>query len=302
MGYSLVLRFQGALIGSYLGENFSNSYPKLTQQKQGSWTEMGIELAEILYGSDKLTRTNWQKLQNRNVEKLNGKNFDSCREIAIAIAPVVLLFHESTSLLTEKLTQILKMCDVSAETSEYLLVWAYFLAAIVKEKSVRDISLFETIQKTPIAKTHLAPEIEAVERYSKEGTSLEKIVSYLSRQNQPDRGAIALAIYCFNYTREDFRLCLLRAKNSNFQTNITPALVGAIAGAYNSINGIPINWRIYCQKQSDLHAIDNKAKELFSLWSGVYQPSSNKIPSYAAVAAPQIVQPRSSLKIISQEK
>ena len=301
MRYSLLLRFQGALVGSHLGEN-GLSVEQLASQQLANQTKIGIEMTDILLGPEKLLEFKGEKLAESCKNWLNWKDIGNSSRAAIALTPVSLMFHEKPSLLKDKIERVLTIGEYPDQILEDVLIWGYAIALALQEELIPNRFINQIIDRMRTAKTPLLEQLVTIEKFLARNASLAEVVSYISHQNQPSQGAIALALYCFGYTPEDFRLCLLRALAAQYQPQITAALVGALAGAYNSFSGIPINWRILSQKQSSLQYIYYQSERLFALWSGVYQPSSKLIPASVAVASPQVIQPRSSLKIISQNK
>ncbi len=301
MRYPLLLRFQGTLVGSHLGEN-GLSAEQLASQQLVNRTKIGIETTEILLSPEKLLEFKGEKLADPSKNWLNWEHIRGSSQAAIALTPVSLMFHEKPSLLKDKIEQVLTIGEHPDHILEDALIWGYAIALALKEELIPDRFISQILDWMKTAKTPLLQQLVTIEKFLARNASLEEVVSYISHQHQPSQGAIALAFYCFGYTPEDFRLCLLRTLAAQYQPQITGALVGALAGAYNSFSAIPINWRILSHKQSSLQYIYYQSERLFALWSGVYQPSSQPIPASVAVASPQVIQPRSSLKIISQNK
>jgi hypothetical protein len=75
-----------------------------------------------------------------------------------------------------------------------------------------------------------------------------------------------------------------------------------LSGAYNSISGIPINWRIALSRFEAQQAGWEKTEvemlqvsdALVSVWSGVYDQVTHPIDSssVAAIASPRVIKPR----------
>ena len=113
---------------------------------------------------------------------------------------------------------------------------------------------------------------------------------------------IALAFYCFLSSLEDFRLSTLRAAQTDYQPQITTAIAGALSGAYNSISGIPINWRMALSRFEAQQAgweiteveMLQVSDALVSVWSGVYDQLTHPTDSnsLAAIASPRVIKPR----------
>jgi ADP-ribosylglycohydrolase len=54
--------------------------------------------------------------------------------------------------------------------------------------------------------------------------------------------AVALALYCFLRTPDDYRATVTRAANSNGDSDSIACIAGAISGAWNGIQGVPPDW------------------------------------------------------------
>ncbi len=307
MRYSLLSRFQGGLLGSILGELWSSNFLRqdwrsLPNQKLSPWSEIGICTAESLIRSGKLDPSDWQHIPHCQEVFLDLKNTASSSEAALAILPIALFFHESPSLLREKLEQAAAIWQHSREGSENILVWGYAIALALKEKLDPSQFIAQILDHLGIVETSIGQQLVKVQTFLARGTGLEQVVAQLSRQGKPSQTAIALALYCFGYTPEDFRLCVTRAARTGYQPRRTAALTGALAGVYNSFSGIPACWRLASQRHQIGKETYQRAKRLFAVWSGVYEPDSIDLPQSAAVASPLIIQPRSSLKMISQKE
>jgi hypothetical protein len=96
-----------------------------------------------------------------------------------------------------------------------------------------------------------------------------------------------LAIYCFLSTPEDFRIAIRRAYQIEDRSQFICALTGILAGAYNSLTGIPLNGYIATQERLQWLLT---AQNLLTTWAGVYQPLSAAAP--LTVASPQVIQRR----------
>jgi hypothetical protein len=77
----------------------------------------------------------------------------------------------------------------------------------------------------------------------------------------------------------------------------------ALAGAYNGMTVILGNWRTDIEQNQSWQLENQLLLKLFRFWLGVYAVEQN-YEAYNleldAIALPQFIQPRQSLKIISQ--
>ncbi len=90
-----------------------------------------------------------------------------------------------------------------------------------------------------------------------------------------------------------------RANSSPYQRQLTTTLAGIWAGLYNGIEGIPLAWRQNLPKESVKQQLMDKAEEIYRISLGV-SPHLVLSP-HAAVAYGGSLQPRPSLKLVSQD-
>lgn len=302
MRYSLVSRFQGSLIGSLLGEIWVNYCQELEnlsipEHQLSQANQMIIDLTQRLLYSDQLFYHNWQQILEQSESLLSVNNNINSSKIALTTLPIGLFFHEDSNWLREQLLQVATICKYSEEILEDILIWGEAIALILREKRKPQQLIPQLLKKNQPVKTNLIQQLEQVQSFLEEGTPLAAVVNQLTRQGESGNIAIALAFYCFISTPEDFQLCLLRASQTNYQASLTASLTGALAGAYNSFSGIPIDWRLAIKKHQKAQKLYQTATQLFTVWSGVYQPDSKGLPQSTAIASVKVIQPRNSLKI-----
>ena len=300
MRYSLLSRFYGGLLGNIIGELLSSNCQG-KEREISPWSEIVIQTTDTLIKTGNLVQNDWQRI------KQNQKNFPLNRsanssEAALATLPIALFFHENFNLLQEGLRQARIIWQDQTEVLEDVLLWGYAIALALREKLEAKNIITQIITYPKISQTPLLNKLEQVRSFLERGIGLEQFVTQMSSQCSPSQMPIVLALYCFGYSPEDFYLCVTRAIRGGYQPQITAALTGALAGVYNSYSGIPLNWRIALRKNPLTSSMKQKAKYLFNVWSGVYQPDNIELPNSVAIASPMVIQPRPSLKIISQKE
>ena len=315
MQHPLLSRFKGGLLGSYLGESLGEGHAKKPLEQNWSglhpsnpkdWSIVSNCALESLVSCGSLSCRDWiDRISFTEPALLKLRNTGTSSELAIATLPIALFFHEIKHLQRTNLTESLEIwsgedCDHSNN-----FAWAYSLSSALKE-NLNPVNLIPQVIsyfKEKDIETPLVQQLQQVETFISRGTSLQEVTAYLSRQGQKSYTPIALAYYCFLTTPEDFRLALTRAIQTNYHPTLTGALTGALAGAYNGIGGIPWQWRLVTTKHPVGQKVALLATPLFAAWSGVQQPNSNQnLLDIAAVASYGIIQPRSQLRIISQEE
>ncbi len=300
MRYSVLNRFRGALIGSYIGENLILSPQLGIQDKIANWTKIGIDKSKILLFEDESTRAIGENYDSNRKNHQSWQNNCNSSKLAIVSLSQLLLCHESLNLLRDEVSKMGQDC---AQKQKDILIWGYALSLACREKNLKNQFIEQIIDRLSNRETSsLKTLLLQIQIYINQNTSLQTVVEELSRHKKSSFGAIALALYCFASTPEDFQLCLKRAIIANYQPRITAALTGAIAGAYNSVSGIPLNWRENHDYRPNLKQIYQFSRKLFNYWSGIYQPNTNQsIPSSHALAASNEVQSRIFFKTISQK-
>lgn len=299
MRYSLLSRFRGGLIGSLIGElwvSFSPAGATLPYKEQNplNGSRIGIAAIEHLIRYGRLKQQNWQEICDLepNIEALRH-NCDM-GQIARLALPLILYFHDNFSLLRQNLEEAKEFWQQSDRDWECLLLWAQAIALVLREKPSPNYSFAKLLSALSLENSPLLSQLNLIEQFLANGTGLERVVSELSRMGKPDRTTIALALYCFSSTPEDFRLSVMRAIQTNYQSATTAALTGTLAGVYNSYSSIPLSWRLASCKNTTISETQLSAQRLFALWCGVYEPEINYLTSYSAVASPNIIQPRSA--------
>jgi ADP-ribosylglycohydrolase len=278
--------------------------PKLeeteTSQKLSHWSQIATCGTESLIRCGKLDLEDWVLYSGMMQPSLVLlKNTASSSEAAVATLSMMLFFHDDEVKLRQQLLRASALWQRDGEASEEVLAVALAIALALTEKLDCATLIPQILACMGASQTVLAQQLERVQTLLEKGAGLDTTLTQL-RQDTQHLGtplarsytSIALAFYCFLNTPEDFRLCVSRAIRTGCQPQIVAALTGALSGAYNSIIGIPVGWRLAA------NAIDigvqrlQLADRLLSVWSGVYDVSVTDRCSLVAVAAPQVIQPR----------
>ncbi len=238
--------------------------------------------------------------------------------ILLALLPLFIFLENNRDIYTELVTHCNLELENKTETSEDILIWSYLLTLAlnnrIKLSEGANVSTLvkQVLDGVGVKTTSLIEKLDIIDRAWSIGLSLRQLTEKLSQtdnfqQNlQPSPNvAIALAIYCFASTPRNFMLSVKRASTlkGNLSRTVT-ALTATISGAYNGRSVIPRNWCEVTSRYSICQQAQTTVEELFKIWSGVYQLNNQDLlyaPELNGVAIPQIIQPRRSLKIISQK-
>jgi len=325
MQHSLLCRFQGALLGSLIGElvshhldqglgdpvgrkslQFTKNQPKPSQShlcmpKLSPWSQIATCGIESLIDTGSLNIDDWIfrcRQTQPSLLELKGKAKSS--EAAVATLQMALFFHENQELLRQNIAQATAVWQVETNASAGVLAIATAMALTLTETLNRTTLIPHILRGLGTEQTILAYRLQQIQTLIEAGADLEtttrqvrRLPAKLGNRGDASDMAIALAFYCFLYTPEDFRLCVIRAVRSGYQNPITAALTGALAGVYNGINGIPVSWRVAALKIPVFKKRRQLTDQLLAVWLGVYnQNQINGRYKQAAIAAPDIIQRR----------
>jgi len=73
--------------------------------------------------------------------------------------------------------------------------------------------------------------------------------------------AVASALYCFLRSPADFRQTVLTAANTDGDSDSIACIAGAISGAFNGINSIPMDWRTRLENAQVIRDVGRKLWE-----------------------------------------
>jgi hypothetical protein len=323
MYYPLSSRFEGAWLGAMVGEALASN-----QHKPDKFKLLNYQPSQLLVRANTVAQIlgNTNGLEEEQTIESNNCSSDRSHcarplregtpipltssdlrvktitsgEAALVFLPVILFYHESLSLMTTQIRQRGQYWHYSIPLIDHVLIWGYTIALALKGKlDVRHL-VEQILVGVGESQSSVLQQLEHIKSLIAQGKDLEKVVEKLLNQSSSDEAAIALSLYCFSSTPEDFRLCISRAIATGYQTEITSALTGILAGAYNSIAGIPLDWRVVIQEMATYQQGEKQVQLLYQAWSGAYQLDANNL-SRLAIASAGTIQSRSSLSIISQK-
>jgi len=317
MRYSLLNRFRGALLGSLIGEflgnrgcqgsvlgDFSFIPPNLGDAKPNQmlsdWSQIATYGIEYLINCGRLDVEDWVLYSSKMQPSLGLlKKAASSSEAAVAAIPIALFFHDDEIKLRQQLLACGAVWQQASEVCEDVLAIGYAIALALTQKLNCTTLIPQILAYLETSQTPLGQQLQQVQTLLEQGAGLDTTLNQLRRFGQRPgelsthpSSPIALALYCFLSTPEDFRLCVSRAARSSYQPQITTAIAGALAGVYNSHIGIPVSWRLAANRISIGSERLQLAERLLAVWSGVYDISVTEPCQWVAVAAPRVIQPR----------
>jgi hypothetical protein len=292
MKHLLLTRFQGALIGT--NTIYINAQQITPNQLVLDTTPVLISGINSLIRQGKFDAQDWSE----NI----FKDINNPDRAIVAMLPLMLFFHDDRVKLREMLLNVSHAWQLDWETCSSAVTIGYIISRSLTESlspsKIIPQLLDETINLHPL----LFQELSEIDRCLDYSSSLHQVTQRVMATPHPIIAATVLAIYCFLSTPEDFSLATRRAYQIEDRSQLICALTGILAGAHNSLTGIPINGEIATQERAQWLA---GAESLLSSWAGVYHeggasgsigqlPAGSKpLVAYpVAVAAPQVIQRR----------
>ncbi|MEG3438212.1 hypothetical protein V0288_13870 [Pannus brasiliensis CCIBt3594] len=272
-------RFQGALLGIYIGESLGN-----------------------LPGAFPRTRFLCLALENPDPDRLLATLPDgiSPEEGSLfALLPEILAFYESPECWRERSEKIARIWSLPSGASADLALWGHALSRVAAGKNPIDRPFPREI--LPPVETPLFGQLERVRDAIESDRPFPSTARQLARSGEPIGTAIALSLHAFGRTPSDFRLGTRIARSSPYQGALTTVLAGLWSGLYNGITGIPLAWRWRNRTDPLWREIEIRAGELYARWSGVDPRSAVPLSPSSAIATAGTIQPRKNFRPISRE-
>ena len=279
MKHLLLTRLQGALIGA-------NTIYSARQQISPNQLLLDTNLA-LMDGMSSLTRHGKYELQDWTENIFT--DIPNPERAMVAMLPVMLFFHDDRVKLRETLVNVSHSWQLDWETCSSAVAIGYIISRSLTESLHPRTIVAQLLDEMPNLHPRIFQELSTIER-SGDRTSLHQVAQRLAIDPHPIVTPTVLAIYCFLSTPEDFSLATRRAYHSHSPSQLTCALTGILAGAHNSLTGIPLNGYIATQHKDRLLSA---AESLLAAWAGVYHelPSTNSAHPLA-VASPRVMQRR----------
>ncbi|WP_353932134.1 ADP-ribosylglycohydrolase family protein [Okeanomitos corallinicola TIOX110] len=309
MRYSLVNRVRGTFLGSLLGE-------RLATQDFCDLEEIAVLGSKSLIRLGRLDIDDW--LHFYQEVSVNSETGDIAKlKIVLATLPLVVFFHENTHKLKHNLLEVLQIWDTEPVVKDVALVLGYAIAKSLTE-TLNPVKLISQIVSFLGETTTAIPQkLLKVKILIEEGAGLEQAQTEFSAPELSNN--LALALYCFLSSLEDFRLTVIRSQQNlgkpdsgYFHSQITGVLAGALSGAYNGTAGIPVNWQMVLSGadspvwgQNISAQILKLANDIVAVWSGGYNITPHthgltkeecqvnwELTPMPITAAPSVIRPR----------
>lgn len=243
--------------------------------------------------------------------------------LAIALLPLAFFYHEDPHLLNRQVQQRLDQWQMPREAGMGAIAIGHAISLILRERFQPLDFIPQILAELPDSAALIAP-LTQVQNWLVEASiasqfsahrlfgvnSLPVSISVSPTLVSLETISIALALYAFLSTPEDFRLSLLRVAQFPSQNacvhRLTCSLTAALSGAHNGRGGIPQDWRRLLRddlerrsplslswdvrSESELLECVNR---FVSAWSGMHNPVHHNLCSSfpVAVSIPRIIRP-----------
>ena len=214
--------------------------------------------------------------------------------LLFVLLPEILTWPDHGERWQARLNFWLKKGLISELTRQEAIIWGEAVGMLLQGKRPLNQLIGQLLTINPKNKL-----LEQIQSALGQNRPLESTLSTWAKDSSPLGIAIAASLYTFLQTSEDFAVSVRRANSSPYQRQLTTTLAGIWAGLYNGIEGIPLAWRQNLPKESVKQQLIDKAGEIYRISLGV-SPHLVLSP-HTAVAYGGTIQPRPSLKLVSQD-
>ena len=278
--FSPLDRLQGGLIGAYIGESLHNQ--PLIPAFNHEATPRTTLLLQALQSKEDLQIAIAAKQESESA-------------LLFVLLPEILTWPDHGERWQARLNFWLKKGLISELTQQEAIIWGEAVGLLLQGKKPLNQLMGQLLTIKPKNKL-----LEQIQSALGQNHPLEFILSAWAKDISPLGIAIAASLYTFLQTTEDFAVSVRRANSSPYQRQLTTTLAGIWAGLYNGIEGIPLAWRQNLPKEPVKQQLMDKAGEIYRISLGI-SPHLVLSPD-TAVAYGGTLQPRPSLKLVSQNK
>jgi ADP-ribosylglycohydrolase len=291
MKHLLLTRFQGALIG---GNSIYLNPDKIVPNR------LVVDLAPTLMAG--INSLNHPRRFNPQDWAQNILPVASPDRAIVAMLPLMLFFHDDRLKLREIIVEVSHTWQLDWETCSSAVAIGYIISRSLTESFNPRTIIAQLLDEMTNLQPTLFQALGSIDPGSNladdplsgRSMNLQQITQRLTATAPPMIVSTVIAIYCVCTTPEDFGLATRRAYHAGDRSQLTCALTGILAGAQNSLAGIPLNGLLATAERSTWLDL---AENLLSAWAGVYHEyhaanlsTSGSYP--LSVASPQVMQRR----------
>lgn len=268
---SLHSRFRGAFLGGLLGEAigvyalshqpsrlawqqiFQGRLGKLSSANPNRAIKLMFAQTAALVGTDQLSAKS-TATQTESNDSIYTPNDPTPEELILSTLPLALFYHDQPVLYRTAL-QTSGQPTATNKTASSITAAALIgqaISLILRERFVRLELIPQLLKDLDLEEAcpDLANQLHQIQTWVEQSTDLAGVARHVNHIKQGSAGsavdsaclAVALALYGFLCTPDDFRLSLLRASQLD-SSILLPTLTGTLSGLYNGVTGLPNAWR-----------------------------------------------------------
>ncbi len=272
MKISLLSRFEGAILGGWLG---IECHP--VGQKE--YPQQIIQICEQLSQQGHLKSQHWRELISSGT---------SLTHLPLLTLPLVLYFHDHKEQLATQMAELKLAIQLPQAIWDEIGLWQSVLVLILRQGIVQSTEeiVWELFKDHPQHKSTG----ELVRSCIDEGRSLKQTQARLWQELPSPRREFALAYYCVLGTLENPELSRKRAMIGQRNTLLVSGLTGAIVGVYNGGNEILGTRTCENCRKTAIPTLRHQCQQLYASWAGCEPSVQSECSSYLAVARPRLPQ------------
>lgn len=310
---SLISRFRGVFLGAFVGEAIGISTATLAKPQTLHPIERGqLQLATSFTYANRLVQQTKQILQTLPashqlcptlIAALKTQQPSSPAELAITTLPIALFYHDQPTLFHAALQQL----GYGSEAA----VWGHTCSLALRERLTPAHLIPQLIKDLNLPPNHLlTQQLIQSQTWIEHPINTATVCQQLKqlKTNIPSASEtlpLALALYGFLSTPDDYRLSLLQvarlADYISLNRAISCTLVGVISGLYNGLIGLPLLWRQQIWSKLNVKQIQSAgitseqqiielADHFLAVWSGAQNPTDwLKQPHTNITTAPRVI-------------
>lgn len=213
----------------------------------------GLPLSECGKKHSERTKPSFKRIGKSEEEK--GLDTDLCGNgTVMRIAPVGIFFKDDLVKLESAAKEDATMTHHHPDARDASYALSYYIASLANGSDLMDA--FSELLDLKYEYPHILESLLQVVECMEQSLSLEEVAEKMGITGTAN-STLGTAIYCFLST-DNFKQALINAVFMGGDTDTRAAIVGAIAGTYYGLEGIPNEWVEGVEDSDRLQSIDKK--------------------------------------------
>jgi hypothetical protein len=249
------------------------------------WQQGYLRVIDALIKDEPLTPDFWQ-------EQLSLITPLQPSQLTLMLLPLFVYYHDDLLTLRQQIDTFISVYSLSPSYREYLYLFASAIAASLRRQKRELIP--QLIENYPQFK--LSSYLIWLQNRLLAGIPLNQLIKQFPKELDPKLYPFFVALFAVFDTLEMPHLALLRVSQTPLAME-TMGLTSALLGAMGGMKKLPQIWQLNYLKIANEQELIAKINTLWQHWTGNL---SDNLAYF--IATPLIMQPRSSLRLISQEE